>query len=72
MANIKINASNYDNKLNDWKNNVGATRADILHFVPGELNPADIQQVAWKKNLIVSIEAVNEFVSKITYVDILT
>ncbi len=71
MANIKINSSNYDNRLNDWKNGVGTTRQDILFFSNDELNVSDIHQVAWKKGLIVSIEK-HDYYSKITYLEILT
>ena len=69
MPNVKINQSNYDNKLNDWKNSA-TNRGDLLYFVTDELNEKDIQQVAWKKGLIVKIETIG-FLSKITFLDIL-
>ena len=69
MPNVKINQANYDNKLNDWK--ISATnRGDILYFVTDELNEKDINQIAWKKGLIIKIESVG-FLSKITFLDIL-
>lgn len=37
MPNVKINQSNYDNKLNDWKNSA-TNRGDLLYFVTDELN----------------------------------
>lgn len=69
MPNVKINQSNYDNKLNDWKNSA-TNRGDLLYFVTDELNEKDIQQVAWKKGLIVKIETIG-FLSKVTFLDIL-
>ena len=69
MANVKINQANYDNKLNDWKNSA-TNRGDLLYFVTDELNEKDIQQVAWKKGLIVKIEMIG-FLSKVTFLDIL-
>ena len=69
MANVKINQANYDNKLNDWKNSA-PNRGDLLYFVTDELNEKDIQQVAWKKGLIVKIETIG-FLSKIIFLDIL-
>ena len=69
MPNVKINQSNYDNKLNDWKNSA-TNRGDLLYFVTDELNEKDIQQVAWKKGLIVKIETIG-FLSKIIFLDIL-
>jgi hypothetical protein len=71
MANIKLTASNFDNKLEDWKNNVSTSRADVLYFLTSEINEIDIQQVAWEKNLLISISSVDNFTSKITFVDIL-
>lgn len=43
---------------------------DLLYFVTDELNEKDIQQVAWKKGLIVKIETIG-FLSKVTFLDIL-
>ncbi len=69
MPNVKTNQANYDNKLTDWKNSA-TNRGDILYFVTDELNEKDIQQMAWKKGLIIKIESVG-FLSKITFLDIL-
>jgi len=69
MANVKINQQNYDNKLHDWKTSV-TNRADVLYFVTDELNEKDIQQLAWKKGLIIKIETIG-FLSKITFIDTL-
>ena len=54
MANVKINQQNYDNKLNDWKNSA-TNRGDILYFISDELNEKDINQLAFKKGLIINI-----------------
>ena len=69
MANVKTNQSNYDNKLSDWKNSA-TNRGDVLYFVSDELNERDIQQIAWKKGVIIKIETIG-FLSKITFLDIL-
>jgi len=69
MANVKTNQSNYDNKLSDWKNSA-TNRGDVLYFVTDELNEKDIQQIAWKKGLIISITNAG-FLSKITFIDTL-
>ena len=69
MPNIKINSNNYDNKLNDWKNSA-TNRGDVLYFVSEELNETDINQVAWKKGIIIQIIKIG-YLSKIIYLDIL-
>ncbi len=72
MANIKLTQNNFDNRLNDWKNNTNQSRADVYYFINGEINTEDIRQVAWKKNLLINIQQNDEFSSRITYVDVLT
>jgi len=69
MANVKINQQNYDNKLNDWKNSA-TNRGDILYFISDELNEKDINQLAFKKGLIINIINIG-YLSKITFIDIL-
>ena len=69
MANVKINSNNYDTKLHDWKTSA-TNRSDVLYFVTDELNEKDIQQLAWKKGLIISITNAG-FLSKITFIDTL-
>jgi len=69
MANVKINQQNYDNKLNDWKNSE-KNRGDVLYFITEELNEKEVNQLAWKKGLIISIVP-QGFLSKITFLDIL-
>lgn len=69
MANVKINSNNYDTKLHDWKTSE-TNRGDFLYFVTDELNEKDIQQLAWKKGLIIKIETIG-FLSKITFIDTL-
>lgn len=69
MPNVKITPQNYDNKISDWKASA-TNRGDLLYFVTDELNEKDIQQVAWKKGLIIKIETLG-FLSKITFLDIL-
>lgn len=69
MANVKTNQSNYDNKLSDWENSA-TNRADVLYFITEELNEKEVNQLAWKKGLIIKIETIG-FLSKITFLDIL-
>ena len=69
MPNVEIKKDNNNNKLNDGKN-TEKNRGDLLYFVTDELNEKDIQQVAWKKGLIVKIETIG-FLSKIIFLDIL-
>lgn len=69
MPNVKINQQNYDNKLTGWKQSA-TNRGDILYFITEELNEKEVNQLAWKKGLIIKIEVVG-FLSKISFVDIL-
>ena len=71
MANIKINEQNKENKLSQWKNDP-LTRTDIYFFISDEINERDIQQIAFKKGLIIEVSRVNNFLSKIVFIDILT
>ena len=52
-------------------NNTGSARTDNFYFSPTELNESSIRQLAWEKNLILTIQSVDSFVSKVNYSDIL-
>lgn len=71
MANIKLTTSNYDKVLSDWENNISNSRENVLYFLKSEINETDIQQMAWKKNMLISISGVDSFTSKITFIDTL-
>lgn len=72
MANIKLTQSNFDNMLSNWKTNKDTSRGDIFYFITEEINERDIRQVSWKKNILINISQVDNYVSKITFVDSLT
>lgn len=71
MANIKLTPQNLENKLDEWENNVGTSRDDVYYFLTSVINETDIQQMAWDKNLLISISSVDNFTSKIIFVDTL-
>lgn len=63
--------SNYDDILDDMATNTGSTRTDTFYFSPTELNEISIRQLAWEKNLVLTIQGVDSFVSKVNFSDIL-
>ena len=71
MANIKMTSANFDTILEDMSTETGTARTDMFYFSPTELNDSTIRQMAWKKNLILSIENVDGFISKLNYLDTL-
>ena len=66
-----MTTSNYDNILDEMATNTGSARTDNFYFSPTELNESSIRQLAWEKNLILTIQSVDSFVSKVNYSDIL-
>lgn len=71
MANVKMTPSNYDDILDDMATNTGSARTDTFYFSPTELNEISIRQLAWEKNLVLTIQGVDSFVSKVNFLDIL-
>jgi len=71
MANIKMTTSNYDDILDDMATDTGTARTDNFYFSTNELNESSIRQFAWEKNVILSIQSVDSFVSKVNFSDIL-
>lgn len=71
MANVKMTPSNYDDILDDMATNTGSARTDSFYFSPTELNEISIRQLAWEKNLVLTIQGVDSFVSKVNFSDIL-
>ena len=63
--------SNYDDILDDMASNTGSARTDNFYFSPTELNESSIRQLAWEKNLILTIQGQDSFVSKVNFLDIL-
>jgi len=71
MANVKMTPSNYDDILDDMATNTGSARTDTFYFSPTELNESSIRQLGWEKNLVLTIQGVDSFVSKVNFLDIL-
>lgn len=71
MANVKMTPSNYDDILDDMATNTGSARTDNFYFSPTELNEISIRQLGWEKNLVLTIQGVDSFVSKVNFSDIL-
>lgn len=71
MANVKMTPSNYDDILDDMATNTGSARTDTFYFSPTELNEISIRQLGWEKNLVLTIQGVDSFVSKVNFSDIL-
>lgn len=69
MASIKMTSANFDTILEDMSTGKGTARTDIYYFSQGEFNESDIKQMAWKKNIIIAIQNVDTFVSKLTFID---
>lgn len=63
--------SNYDDILDDMATNTGSARTDTFYFSPTELNEISIRQLGWEKNLVLTIQGVDSFVSKVNFLDIL-
>jgi hypothetical protein len=71
MANIKMTPSNYNNILNDMATDTGSARTDSYYFSSTELNESSIRQLGWEKNLVLTIQGVDSFISKVNFSDIL-
>jgi hypothetical protein len=71
MANVKMTPSNYDDILDDMATNTGSARTDNFYFSPTELNEISIRQLGWEKNVVLTIQQVDSFVSKVNFSDIL-
>jgi hypothetical protein len=71
MAARKITGGNIVATLTDWF--VSPTnRGDTLYFLNSELDAKQIQQQAFYKGLLISISAVDQYTSQITFVNVLT
>lgn len=62
---------NFDDILESMASDSGTSRTDTYYFSPTELNESTIRQLAWTKNLILTIYSVDSFISKVIYSDIL-
>lgn len=72
MASVKMTQNNSNNVLNDMKNNVGTSRSDEYYFCTNEINVKDLRDLAFKKNLIISVVQVDEYASKMNFITILS
>lgn len=71
MANRRVTNQNINQLLQDWVQNT-TNRVDILYFVTSEIPIANVETNAFGRNLLIRVEAVDNVLSKITFVDILT
>jgi hypothetical protein len=72
MAVIKMTKNNYDSTVNDMKNNTGASRTDTYYFSKDEINLKDLRDLAWKKNVVVTISSIDDYVSSMNFSLLLT
>lgn len=64
-----MTSSNFDDILQDMANNIGDSRTNNYYFSPSELNESAIRQLGWEKDLLLTINSVDSFVSKVIYLD---
>lgn len=64
-----MTSSNFDDILQDMADNIGDSRTNNYYFSPSELNESAIRQFAWEKDLLLTINSVDSFVSKVIYLD---
>jgi len=69
MANIKMTSSNFDDILQDMADNIGDSRTNNYYFSPSELNENSIRQLAWEKNILLTINSIDSFIQKVIYLD---
>ena len=72
MAIVKMTKNNYDSTVNDMKNNTGSSRTDTYYFSKDEINLKDLRDLAWKKNVVVTISSIDDYVSSVNFSVLLT
>lgn len=70
MANIKLNNSNKESLLLDWKNN-SANRGDILYFIKEDINIIELERLAFNVGVLIQIDNHDNEILKITFIDLL-
>lgn len=72
METIKMTQSSFKSILAEMKKNDDKLIANEYYFATAEINTAELRKVAFENNLIISIEKVDELVSKLKFVTYLT
>jgi hypothetical protein len=72
MANFKVTSSNIGNIINDMANDTGTARADEFYFIINEFPQNTIRQMAWDRNMMITIISVDDFTAKFTFNQILS
>jgi hypothetical protein len=71
MASKKITLENYKDVIDEMVKNTNGSRSDSHYFSQNELSPETLKQLAWEKNLLVTIENFDNPISKLTFLEIL-
>lgn len=71
MASKKITSANLEAVIDDMATDNNEARTDIFYFSQSELYTDTIKQLAWKKNVLVTVEYIDTYISKLTYLEIL-
>lgn len=72
MAAIKMTQNSFKTILLEMKKNDGKLINNEYYFTTSEINTAELRTTAFNHNLIISIEIVDELVSKLKFVTYLT
>jgi hypothetical protein len=71
MASKKITSANLEAVIDDMAIDKNGARTDIFYFSQSELYTDTIKQLAWKKNVLVTVENIDTYISKLTYLETL-
>jgi hypothetical protein len=71
MASKKITSANLEAVIDDMAIDKNGARTDIFYFSQSELYTDTIKQLAWKKSVLVTVENIDTYISKLTYLETL-
>jgi hypothetical protein len=71
MASKKITSANLEAVIDDMAIDKNGARTDIFYFSQSELYTDTIKQMAWKKSVLVTVENIDTYISKLTYLETL-
>ena len=71
MASKKITSANLEAVIDDMAIDKNGARTDIFYFSQSELYTDTIKQLAWKKSVLVTVEYIDTYISKLTYLETL-
>jgi hypothetical protein len=71
MASKKITSANLEAVIDDMATDKNEARTDIFYFSQSELYTDTIKQLAWKKSVLVTVENIDTYISKLTYLETL-